>query len=157
MSAAVVGLQHLRAAQGVVFCQVQQAGQIGQVALNETAAAWMLLTAINVPVSSFPVLLIATQGALPRDRAEYDEFVQYVRRNGHLYDKTNDPANTLRTNLLGQIKNFAQDEKIRVQKSNSKSKSPVEFSSRLQRSSVTNDMISFSIDKFNSYKNNKNN
>jgi hypothetical protein len=61
-------------------------------------------------------------------------------------------ASTLRTNLLGQLKNFTNDDKIRVRKPNSNSKSPVEFSSRLQRASVTNDLISFSIDKF---KNNK--
>jgi serine/threonine protein phosphatase PrpC len=61
-------------------------------------------------------------------------------------------ASTLRTNLLGQLKNFTNDDKIRVQKPNLKSKSPVEFSSRLQRASVTNDLISFSMDKF---KNNK--
>jgi serine/threonine protein phosphatase PrpC len=98
---------------------------------------------------------------LPPKTSNVSNYFKYPNNSDYLNSArlvTNRPsqANTLRTNLLGQIKNFAQDEKIRVQKSNSKSKSPVEFSSRLQRSSVTNDMISFSIDKFNSYKNNKN-
>ena len=49
--------------------------------------AFLLLTVLGIPKTSWPLLLAPTQGALPRDQVQYEAFCQYVRRQGHLTDR----------------------------------------------------------------------
>ena len=48
--------------------------------------AYLLLTCIGLAKSTWPLLLGPTQGSLPQDEAQYQAFVQYLRRQGHLSD-----------------------------------------------------------------------
>lgn len=58
--------------------------------------AWLLLSHLRIPRTSWFTLLAPTQGMLPGDDPEYVEFAQYLRRNGHMYDKVAaDPQKTL--------------------------------------------------------------
>jgi len=69
-----------------------RANNIGGVVMNEVALSWMLLQHAGVPKDRWPLLLTATQGNLPSTTAEYQAFVNYLRRNGHLFDRNSDPA-----------------------------------------------------------------
>lgn len=57
--------------------------------------AFLLLTALHVPKASWPILLSPTQGNLPQDQAQYNAFVQYLRRSGHMTDKQVDPVKNM--------------------------------------------------------------
>ena len=48
--------------------------------------AWMLMSAMHIPKDKWAQLLSPTLGALPNTQQQYNEFVQYVRRQGHLFD-----------------------------------------------------------------------
>jgi hypothetical protein len=79
-----------------------RASQVGGVNLNETIRAFMVLQSCHIPVDKWPVLLIGTQGSLPNNRQEYDEFIMYLRRNGHLFDRNGDPATTLKHHFANE-------------------------------------------------------
>ena len=66
--------------------------QIGQAQLNEVCLSWMLLHHSRIPKDRWPLILAPTQGNLPSTQAEYQAFVAYLRRNGHLYDRHSDAA-----------------------------------------------------------------
>jgi hypothetical protein len=66
-----------------------RAETLGKIQLNEVALSWLLLTALRVPVSSWSILLYPFTGNLPTTPAEFTNFTQYLRRNGHLYDRNN--------------------------------------------------------------------
>ena len=72
-----------------------RASTAGQMQMNEVVLSWLILTHLHVPLDKWPVLLFATQGQLPNDQAQYDAFILYIRRNGHLYDK-GQPGHTIR-------------------------------------------------------------
>ena len=57
--------------------------------------AFLLLTALHVPKTSWPILLSPTQGNLPQDQAQYNAFVQYLRRSGHMTDRQVDPVKNM--------------------------------------------------------------
>ena len=57
--------------------------------------AFLLLTVLGINKSQWPLLLAPTQGALPRNQQEYDDFVRYVRRQGHLTDKNVDEVKNM--------------------------------------------------------------
>jgi hypothetical protein len=56
--------------------------------VSETGCAWMLLMVLHIPLDKWPILLSPFEGALPNNRAQYSQFLLYLRRNGHLYDKS---------------------------------------------------------------------
>ena len=66
--------------------------QIGQAQLNEVCLSWMLLHHSRIPKDRWPLILAPTQGNLPSNQQEYQAFVAYLRRNGHLYDRHSDAA-----------------------------------------------------------------
>ncbi len=65
---------------------LHRAQQVGGINLNEPIKAWMVLTHSRLPRDKWPLLLSPLEGRLPVTAAEYDSFLQYVRRNGHLFD-----------------------------------------------------------------------
>ena len=72
-----------------------RASTVGGMQMNEVVLSWLILTHLHVPLDKWPVLLFATQGQLPSDQAQYDSFILYIRRNGHLYDR-GQPAHTIK-------------------------------------------------------------
>jgi hypothetical protein len=57
--------------------------------------AFLLLTALHVPKQSWPILLSPTQGNLPQDQPQYNAFVMYLRRSGHMTDRQVDPVKNM--------------------------------------------------------------
>ena len=49
--------------------------------------SFLLLCVLGIPKNQWALLLAPTQGSLPRDQAQYNAFMQYVRRQGHLTDR----------------------------------------------------------------------
>jgi hypothetical protein len=49
--------------------------------------AFLLMSILGIHTSQWPLLLAPTQGSLPNDQAQYQAFIRYVRRQGHLTDK----------------------------------------------------------------------
>lgn len=68
----------------------------GGVVMNEPVKSWMLLTTLQIPKDKWFLLLSPFQGALPTTPQQYTQLCQYIRRQGHLYDTTQDPIKTLR-------------------------------------------------------------
>ena len=68
---------------------VHRADNHGGMVLGTQVKAWMILTHLRIPRTAWMVILAPTNGLLPADMAEYIEFVQYIRRNGHLHDTGN--------------------------------------------------------------------
>jgi len=65
-----------------------EAEQLGQLVLPVVLKSWMLLNVLKIPVKSWELLLHGTQGILPVTDQDYARFLQYVRRNGHLYESS---------------------------------------------------------------------
>lgn len=65
---------------------------VGQAVLNEIVLSWMLLHHMRIPRDRWPLILAVTNGNLPIDAQQYQDFLLYLRRNGHLYDRAADPA-----------------------------------------------------------------
>ena len=61
---------------------------VGQVMLNEVIKAWMLLHIAGIPKDKWPIILAPTLGSLPNNPQQYNVMVQYIRRNGHLYENS---------------------------------------------------------------------
>ena len=74
---------------------LNRAEQQGGVVFGPQVKSWLLLSHLRIPRSSWFTLLSPTLGMLPSDAQEYIDFAQYLRRNGHLYDKT--PADSQKT------------------------------------------------------------
>ena len=72
-----------------------RAMQIGGLGLNEVALSWMLLQHMRIPKERWPLILAPTLGHLPSNIAQYNDFINYIRRNGHLYDSGHDHAKSL--------------------------------------------------------------
>ncbi len=66
---------------------LNEAENNGHVQFEEVLKSWMLLNVLNLPRSTWPMILSPTQGALPQNAAEYNLFVAYIRRNGHLWEE----------------------------------------------------------------------
>ena len=49
--------------------------------------SFLLLTVLGISKAQWPLLLAPTQSALPRTQQEYQAFINYIRRQGHLYDR----------------------------------------------------------------------
>ena len=49
--------------------------------------AFLLMSILGIHKSQWPLLLAPTQGSLPNTEAQYQAFIRYVRRQGHLTDK----------------------------------------------------------------------
>ena len=69
-----------------------RAEHIGHAAMNQVVLSWMLLHHMRIPRDRWPLILAQTNGNLPSTPDEYQQFLMYLRRNGHLYDRTGDPA-----------------------------------------------------------------
>jgi len=67
---------------------LHRANYNGGVAFGAPLRAWMILTHLQIPKTAWSILLVATQGMLPTDDAQYLLFAQALRRNGHLHDRT---------------------------------------------------------------------
>jgi hypothetical protein len=74
---------------------VNRAEQIAGIALPEVVLAWMLLTTLGTPLSQWPTVLAQTQGMLPADAAQLNDFKLYLRRNAHLFEHGRDSQATL--------------------------------------------------------------
>ena len=68
---------------------VQRARTRAHIPLQSTHAAWMLLLALRIPTEYWVHLLTPFRGALPNTDAEYRQFIEYVRRFGHLAEAGN--------------------------------------------------------------------
>ena len=64
-----------------------KAEQQGGLRLNEVGLSWMVLKTLNIPVGAWPTLLAQHLGNLPNNAAQFQEFLAYVRRNGHLHER----------------------------------------------------------------------
>ena len=69
-----------------------RARDVGGAQMNEVILSWMLLHHLRIPKDRWPLILTDTQGSLPADAPQYQAFLLYLRRNGHLYDRGNDGA-----------------------------------------------------------------
>ena len=69
-----------------------RAEHVGHAAMNQVVLAWMLLHHMRIPKDRWPLILAPTNGNLPSNAEEYQNFLMYLRRNGHLYDRSADPA-----------------------------------------------------------------
>ena len=49
--------------------------------------AFLLMSILGIHKSQWPVLLSPTEGSLPNTQVQYQAFIRYVRRQGHLTDK----------------------------------------------------------------------
>ena len=65
---------------------LHRGNDIAGVAFSPPIRAWLTLTHLRIPRSAWVNLLVPTEGRLPTTEAEFTEFRQYVRRNGHLHD-----------------------------------------------------------------------
>jgi len=63
---------------------------IGNIQLQPPIKTWMLLSALHVPRERWATLLFPTLGLLPQTAQEYGQFLDYLRRQGHLFDGTTD-------------------------------------------------------------------
>ena len=63
---------------------------VGNIALQPPIKTWMLLTALHVPRDRWTTLLFPTLGLLPQTPQEYTQFLEFLRRQGHLFDGTTD-------------------------------------------------------------------
>ena len=68
---------------------VQRARTRARIPLQNTHAAWMLLLALRIPTEYWVHLLTPFRGALPSTDTEYRQFIEYVRRFGHLAEAGN--------------------------------------------------------------------
>ena len=68
---------------------VQRARTRARIPLQNTHAAWMLMLALRIPTEYWVHLLTPFRGALPTSDAEYRQFIEYVRRFGHLAEAGN--------------------------------------------------------------------
>ena len=79
---------------------IHKAENQGQVLVGEPIQAWMILSAMQIPRDKWQLLLAPTLGALPMDAAQYQQFIQYLRRHGHLTDHHRDK--TIQHHYFGQ-------------------------------------------------------
>ena len=77
-----------------------RATHVGNANMNQVVLSWMLLHHLRIPKDRWPLILAQTNGNLPSDANEYQAFLLYLRRNGHLYDRTADPAKNVSGFLL---------------------------------------------------------
>ena len=63
-----------------------RAHQLGHLEVNSVGASYMLLTVLHIPRSAWQLILQPTAGQLPEDAEQYTQFMQYLRRNGHLHE-----------------------------------------------------------------------
>jgi hypothetical protein len=74
-----------------------RASQNAGMQITEPGSAWMILMLLGIPTTQWTILLFQTAGALPTTREQYSAFIMYLRRNGHLYDRSN---NTIKQQFL---------------------------------------------------------
>lgn len=60
----------------------------GQVQFVEVLRAWMIMNILAIPKNHWALLLAPTQGALPNNLQQYMQFLQYVRRDSHLWEES---------------------------------------------------------------------
>ena len=66
----------------------QRAVATANFALSVTGRSWLILSHLRIPADRWPVVLAAQNGSLPADDQQYGLFTDYIRRNGHLYDRS---------------------------------------------------------------------
>ena len=54
--------------------------------ISPIGAAWLLMMHIGIATERWPLLLAPLQGQLPTDDHEYAQFVEYMRRNCHIWE-----------------------------------------------------------------------
>ena len=69
---------------------LHRAGAIAGVQFGPQLRAWLLLNHLRIPRAAWHIILSPTLGRLPSNPDEYANFCQYVRRNGHLHEKSGD-------------------------------------------------------------------
>ena len=74
---------------------IHRAANQGQVVIGEPIMSWMLLSASGMGRDKWAMFLQPTAGALPSTPAEYAAFQQYMRRQGHLFDRGGSETKTL--------------------------------------------------------------
>ena len=65
---------------------VQRARVRGGIPVTNQHAAWMLLLALRIPPTDWVTLLAPTRGRLPVADNEYRDFLDYLKRHGHLWE-----------------------------------------------------------------------
>jgi len=68
---------------------------------NPVIRSWLVLSHLKIPRQAWPMLLAPTQGLLPNTEQQYIQMIAYVRRNGHLYEKSGDVMKTLQHPYFG--------------------------------------------------------
>ena len=68
---------------------VHRARTRANIPLQHQHAAWMLMLALRIPTEYWVHLLTPFRGALPTTDVEYRQFIEYVRRFGHLAEAGN--------------------------------------------------------------------
>ena len=69
---------------------LHRAGAVAGVQFGPQLRAWMLLNHLRIPKTAWHIILSPTLGRLPATVDEFANFSQYVRRNGHLHEKSGD-------------------------------------------------------------------
>eukprot|EP00971_Amphidinium_carterae_P350439 6491542-Amphidinium_carterae.2 len=59
----------------------------GDFQMSDPGCAVMLLRTLNIPGDKWPLILAPTQGLLPANDAQFGDFLLYLRRNGHMFDR----------------------------------------------------------------------
>ena len=98
--AAIMGFRRLQGESTDDICArfslvTQRSVEVGGVDLPIAANAWILLTALGTPRSQWPMLLMATGGALPTTVQQFRALLEYIRRQGHMNDRGIDPVKSL--------------------------------------------------------------
>ena len=71
--------------------------------------AFLLMSILGIHKTQWPLLLAPTQGALPNTEAQYQTFINYIRRQGHLTDKGVDSVKNMNfyTGPEQQVESYA--------------------------------------------------
>ena len=76
---------------------------------NPVIRSWLVLSHLKIPRHSWPMLLAPTPRILPTTEQAYTQMIHYVRRNGHLYEKSGDVMKTLQHPYFGnEVSSHAQ-------------------------------------------------
>ena len=63
-----------------------RASTVSGLALNIVGKSWLILHHMGIPKEKWPLLLAPTQGMLPSTEEQYNAFLEYCRRNAHMWE-----------------------------------------------------------------------
>ena len=63
-----------------------RAQAVSGLAVNIVGKSWLILHHLGIPKEKWPLLLAPTQGMLPNTDAQYTSFLEYCRRNAHMWE-----------------------------------------------------------------------